>query len=339
MKKTYNILSMIFCLGFVLIMGCGEAKLADEIMINDSINQMLSYLEYDNCSIVSLGNYDSCKHMSKEVSQKEVDDVIADYLTAHPTEVILDKSVIEEGDLVIIAYEIIVDSDVRMSASKQVVKAGRVNFDTLIEQSVIGKTVGETYVIDYVNSGLKGESIECRITPKYIYTVSEVELNDAFVKEHLEYSTVDEWKVKIESDIRDNNLESAWAVALDDIIELSSFQFDRECILEHATELAFQTVIAAAQENMSMEEYVLQAYDMSEDAFYDTCYLSCEREVKEYLIIGAIAYAEEIHISDEDIGKYCVDKRMDADRISDEDRCYISYYILRDYVMQKLCSE
>lgn len=306
--------------------------------IDEQVEEMILYLDYTDCHIASIGDYYNCNALPISVSEQEVNEIIAQYLMQYPSENKSDKTCIEAGDLVIISYKIIELRATIIDVERQVVLAGEENFDSLIEQSVIGKKIGKTYSIDYHNPSLGIEDAECFITPQYIYTLSDAQLNDAFVQKYFNYSSLEEWEDSIKQELYNQKKESAWKTILGDIIKCSFFDIDQECILNQATDLAYQTQLQAIMEGLTLDEYVAQTMGISKDEFYNECYSSCLRDVQEYLIVGAIAKKEKFEVTEIELAEYCSQQGLEENSLSTEEKTYASYYILRNKVINFVCN-
>ena len=318
----------------VLLISCNSGN---PIKIDSNIHDMLPYLDYNNCHILKLCNYYTYKTNIEETVQSEVDEIVRQQLNKYPIKIKSDKAIIEQGDLAIISYSIIDGSKVLTDVKEQVVLAGNVNFDTIIEEAVVGKKIGETFTIKYTNSNYELVNAQCQITPQYIYTLSDAELNDSFVQAHFDYHSVEEWKRSIREALQNSKRQKAWSEVLNAIIKSSSFDLDEECLLDHATILAYQSEVQASLENMTLEEYVIQTMGISKEQFFEACYKSSQRDVQEYLIIGAIASKEQFEITEVEFQEYCANNGITKDDLSKEDRLYVTYHVLRNEVINLLC--
>lgn len=281
-KKILIALTLILA---VLMASCKTAS-QPPLPIHSGIEQMLEAMDYEDCHILQLGNYRACKHLPQEVGAQEADLAMKKYFNQNPPIRISDKKVMEEGDLAIISYEITAGTQTVMKVKKEVVKGGIVNFDSQIEQSVVGKTVGQAYTIPH-QLGV------CKITLQYIYTVDETaQLDDEYVRSHLDYSSMAEWKAAILKDLEAQKNEEAWQQSLRAMIAQSTFDLSEECLAEKAEELARQEQKKAVSEGWEWEEYLSEELEWTEKQFELDCSLRARQEVQEYLLVGAIAAKE-----------------------------------------------
>ena len=306
--------------------------------IDDTVKEMMAKLNFTDCYITDICNYLKHKNISAAVSDDEIEEIMRNSISRYPSENIVNKTIIEKGDLVKISYEIFNQSSSVIKVDNQVVCVGKINFDTIIEQSIEGKKVGKTYTIEYTNSSAGLINTTCDITPLYIYSLSEPEINDSFVRTHFNYNSIEEWKTAIKNDLEEEKKSTVWSETIDSIITECSFDLNDDCILEHTTTLAYQTAMQATLENLTLDTYIMQTMNMSKEEFYDICYKTCQKEVQEYLIIGAIATIENITVSDQEIDQYCKTQNLDKNDLHDEEEIYLYYYVLRDKVQNLLCS-
>ena len=288
-KKILIALTLILA---VLMASCKTAS-QPPLPIHSGIEQMLEAMDYEDCHILQLGDYRACKHLPQEVGAQEADLAMKKYFNQNPPIRISDRKVMEEGDLAIISYEITAGTQAVMRVKKEVVKGGTVNFDPQIEQSVVGKTVGQTYTIPYQNPTPEIAEGSCKITLQYIYTVDETaQLDDEYVRSHLDYSSMAEWKAAILKDLEAQKKEEAWQQSLRAMIARSSFDLNEECLAEKAEELARQEQKKAVSEGWEWEEYLSEELEWTKKQFELDCRLRARQEVQEYLLVGAIAAKE-----------------------------------------------
>lgn len=307
------------------------------VKIDEYIEKMIFQLEYQECYLLKLGDYSNCQSSSITVNRQDVKNAMYEYVKQHPVEVKTDKAVIEEGDLVRISYKILDSSEVLLDVPDEVVLAGRTNFDSLIEDSLIGRNVGQVYSIQYHNSNLETVNAHCVIVPKYIYTLSEAELNDEFVRNKIGYDSIVEWENAIQAELLEQKQESAWSAVLADIIKNSSFELDRQVILEKAADLAYQTELQATLEGQQADMYIQQTLGMSKEEFYNECYTSCQFDIQEYLVIGAIAVRERIEVKEQELQEYYKKQGLSIENLVPNEEVYAHYYVLRNKVISHVC--
>ena len=89
-------------------------------------------------------------------------------------------------------------------------------------------------------------------------------------------------------------------IVLDQLLEKFQFELDEKEISEYSIEFVRAYEVEAALYDMSLEEYYQEILQVSTDEFFEECYKECEKLVKTYLVIGAIANIEfeEIKLND-----------------------------------------
>jgi len=338
-KNTVSLLLIIL----LLISGCSAERVESETMkikkhlqVEEHIEEMIRTLEYQNCYISELGDYRKYNSKIVEIKQEEIDHVIKSELDGRPTINVLEDSVVEDGDLVMISYEIVDQGETVVKAEKETVKVGKVNFDTLIEQSVKNRKVGELYSIQYSNTKMGLHDAVCYIKPLYIYTLIPAELNDRFVQTHFDYKTVDEWKNAIRKDLEEEKITLAWDGFIDYIVESSDFELDEGILYDRAAELALQTEGRAIAENMTMDEYTMRTMGFSEAQFYHQCYSICKKNIQEYLLVGAIASSSSLNVSNQEFQEYCLENDLDKGNLPEEEKIYVYYYVLKNEIIKMI---
>ncbi len=337
MKQRKIVFAIIITISTILICSCNSHEVAP-LPIDNTIAAMIEYMGYPDCHISKLGDYTTHKILPSLVTETEVNELMQKYVDQYPKEIILNKSTVELNDLLMISFEIIDQSEIIMQVKKQVVKAGTVNFDTNIESSLIGKTVGKPYTINYDNANMNLTNATCTITPLYIYRIEQNTLDDDFTQEHFDYNSVNEWKTAIKEELEKNNLNTAWTNSLDYIIENSSFILNQDCLLEKATNLAYQSAFQATTTGQTLDGYIEQTMGISKDEFYAKCYTSCQRDIQEFLIIGAIASKESLFVTSQELDDYCSKNNLNKETLPEEEKRYVVYHILRNEIMQLLCT-
>lgn len=337
MKYSISLLLIIL----LLLSGCSTVqsdtiKIKNHLVLEEHIEEMIQTLDYQNCYILELGDYSKYNSKIAEIKQEEIDYVIKSELEDRPIINVLEDSVVEDGDLVMISYEIVDQGRTVVKAEKETVKVGKVNFDKLIEQSVENRKVGELYSIRYNNTKMGLHDAVCHIKPLYIYTVIPAELNDHFVQTHFGYKTVDEWKNAIRKDLEEEKIAHAWDGFIDYIVESSDFELDEATLYDRAAELALQAEGQAIAENMTMDEYTMRTMGFSEVQFYHQCYSICQKNVQEFLLVGAIAAAESLKVTNQKFQEYCLKNDLVKGNLPEEEKIYVYYYVLRNEIIKMI---
>lgn len=103
------------------------------------------------------------------------------------------------------------------------------------------------------------------------------------------------------------------------------FLFLSACSLRHTSPLPLNESVVHLLEIMGYHDCnILSLADYETLATqYEVCYDKCEDDIKLYLVIGAIAYCEDIHMDTSTFESYCLSYGLDPLSINEEDSCYI----------------
>ena len=139
----------------------------------------------------------------------------------------IEDRAVEDGDMTTIDFEGFVDG-VAFEGGKGTdypLTIGSHSFIDTFEEQLIGKNIGEetevnvTFPEEYHAEELKGKPALFKVTIKEIKKKELPELDDEFVEEVSEFSTVDEYKESISNNIKEKKENEAKAAKEDAVIE------------------------------------------------------------------------------------------------------------------------
>ncbi|MBP3729357.1 MAG: hypothetical protein J6H18_03730 [Lachnospiraceae bacterium] len=198
-----------------------------------------------------------------------------------PTVIKLDKEVLEEGDLVRIAYRAFTDSLYLDPKPIEIpCRCGAEGFPPreAIQASVTpGRRVGETYRIDYTDAPYAmEETVYCEITLLYIYRLEAAELNDEFVRTHTEFSSVQAWReALIKAEMGHQAVPEAWQEAKKALLADAVFELDEGRL--QSLQREWPRAKALAQEYLLIqavaEHYGIRAGEAQIQAYADKHYI------------------------------------------------------------------
>lgn len=278
---------------------------------------------------------------NEEDVQAQMDSILSNYTT---TNQIKDRAV-TDSDTVNIDYVGKVDGKEFEggSATGSTVTIGVTNFiDGFLDQ-LVGHTPGETFDIqvtfpeDYGKEDLNGKDAIFTITLNYIEEKVVPQMSDDFVKENLSesygYNTVDELKASIQKSLIQNQEYSyVWQAMLDDAsfteVPAAVTEFERGQMLQYYTNSAKQYGMELA----TLLSYY--GYDDA-DAFLDANGEQIENDCKTLLCVQAIAEAEGMTATDEEIASALGAEDI-AEYVTFYGHGYLSQYVLQNKVTQLL---
>lgn len=121
---------------------------------------------------------------------------------------------------------------------------------------------------------------------------------------------------------------------IQELIEKSLFNLDRNFILNYAEVVYYEYKDMAIGYGSSIEEFVRDFFNENMDQFYERCCNEAEKEIKRFLVIGAIANEINVVVSDKDIEKKY--ENLDVDTLSDSDITMYKYQLLEEKVLDYL---
>ena len=155
------------------------------------------------------------------------------------------------------------------------------------------------------------------------YGIEEVTLD--FIEDHFDLSSYDdfrEWISKRElSHKKYVDTEQCREDVLGRLEEGAEFDMDQEEVAKHSLEIVTGYASMAEADGLTIEEYCEQELQTPYEDFFDMCYEEGEQEIKDYLLIGAVAAKEYGDVTEEMIkGSF-----SEEDGEIDIYRCYLDW--------------
>ena len=133
------------------------------------------------------------------------------------------------------------------------------------------------------------------------YGIEEVTLD--FIEDHFDLSSYDEfreWISKRElSHKKYVDTEQCREDVLGRLEEGAEFDMDQEEVAKHSLEIVTGYASMAEADGLTIEEYCEQELQTPYENFFDMCYEEGEQEIKDYLLIGAVAAKEYGDVTEE----------------------------------------
>ncbi len=325
MKKISSIL--VVTMGLALLSGCGKAN--SQKKLDDMIDKYASYC--------TLGDYKGIEYnaISTEVTddliQQQVDSLLSSYATTN----YVTSGTAKLGDTVNIDFIGRVDGvefeGGNSNGAGYDLTLGSGTFIDDFEDQIVGHKVGDVFDVnatfpeDYTpNPDLAGADAIFEVTLNSIQETVYPEYTDAFVASYTDASTIEEY----EKQIRDNLIESyKTSDENTNKTTLITAVIDNATINEYPTqdmEKLIDSTISEVEEyaknyNTDLATYVSVYYGFSgEEEFREYISNMVESYMKEKIVICAIAKAEKISATDDEI-KAKKQELMDSYGITDED--------------------
>lgn len=301
MKKSLlilGVLSLVVCLT-----GCGSQS---EIRAEDYI----TLGEYKGLSVTRMAT-----DVAEEDIQAELDSMLAGSST---TEEITDRTDVQEGDIVNIDYTGTLNGEVFDGGSSQgfELEIGSHRFIDGFEEGLIGANVGDTVTLnlkfpdEYTNNpDLAGKDVVFAVKVNSIGKKVKPKLNDSFIKEVTEgeYTTVDDYKDYLYAEMERGNVEYADSVMY---TELWNQVVGNATIKKDIPQEYLQLKIDKMTENaksyaeaygMDFNSFLTNYMGLDEAGFIEETSKYAETAAKESLVLQAIAKAEGIEVTKEEM--------------------------------------
>lgn len=280
---------------------------------------------------VTLGEYKGLEVeiSAPEVTEEDIDRFITQVLAANPELVpITDRSIAETGDVVNVDFEGKIDGEAFEggTAAGYQITLGAGGFIDGFEEGIIGMEVGETKDLDlafpdpYLNNpDLAGTPVVFTITLNSINTQKEAELTDEYVAGlPIEgCSTVEDFREYVRDglaqqaqeyyEVNKENFKIDAVMAK--VAENTSFEEIPQGMLDRMREAVTETMTSRAQMyGQELADYVAEAYNCTADTYEDAILQQAQQAAEQYLMVGAIAEAEGIQITDEKLEEHLAEE-------------------------------
>lgn len=207
---------------------------------------------------------------------------------------------------------------------------GSHSFIDTFEEQLIGVKIGEetkvnvTFPEDYQAKELAGKPAVFQVTVKEIKEKELPKLDDEFAQDVSEFSTLAEYKADIKKRLTEEKKEAAkkekQSKAVEKAVENASMDIPEAMVLAQIDRMMEDIEQRLKQQGLSLEAY-LQYMGTTPDQYMETLKPEAVVRIKNSLVLEAIAKAEQIAVSEEDldaeIDKMAAMYRMEADQLKE----------------------
>ena len=308
-KISRKLISLLLLMSIVFVLaGCGaKSKVPDEY-------------NYDLSKYVKLGQYEGLEYSKADtsVTDAEIEESIQEDLELYASMQENPEGTAKAGDIVNIDYKGSVDGVEGENMSDEGHNLPLTENSGFIDgfaDAIIGHKVGENFDIKVTfpdpypnNTDLSGKEAVFNITINYIVP----ELSDDFVKEYYEdeeITTVAELKEHIREELSAEKAESSPEEETSDlfqqILENSEFpELPEEEIQKKKEKMISSYKDMAAEYGMEYSDLLSMYFGMTEEDFENEASDTAENQVKQELVLYALADALGIKITDKEYTKY-----------------------------------
>lgn len=323
-KKKTIILCSLFCLAIIMIAVSIKDCNKEKIIIAECVQQLLFENDIKESCIVNLADYQAISYNQTEyesVTKEEVEFLINLELDNHSVIKKVNRSIVEDGDYIYFDYTVYSGGNLINCVNNDFICVGRGDFNEMLEEAMIGSRVDEEFIVelnisdDRMGAQQIGKIAEFHIYVKSINEYITPEVTNEFVKNNYSEEGLKtakeffDWIKKLCQQNKDNEIYiKNKNNIINELIAKSKFEIKKEEIGTYSYNIYEKYErIAYIYGYNSVDRYYQEVLKLTEDEFFNMCYIEGEREIKEYLLIGAIAVKENMMITNEELEKYCIE--------------------------------
>ncbi len=263
---------------------------------------------------VKLGDYESIEleKIEYNVTDEMVDAELKRAQEANGRVIDAGDREVQTGDILTIDYAGFADGEQFNggTANGQTLEIGSNTFISGFEDQLVGKKKGEevevnvTFPEEYHEESLKGKPATFKVTIHEIKTKELPELDDEFAKDVSEFDTLDEYKADIKS-----KLEESYASqekidkenrVVEKVVELAEVDIPEGMIKSQIDSEVADFEYRMRMQGLELDKY-LQYTGMNIESLREQLRPVAEKRVKGDLVLEAIACAEKIEVSEDEL--------------------------------------
>jgi len=263
---------------------------------------------------VTLGQYKDFDIEKKvaEVTDEEIAEELKRVQEQNARTITVEDRAIADGDIAVIDYEGFCDGKAFEGGKGEnfELTIGSHSFVDTFEEQLIGKNVGDecevnvTFPEQYHSADLAGKAAMFKVSVKGLKTKELPELNDEFAEEVSDFDTLAEYKedtAKKLQERKQKTLDSAYQEeVLNKAAEAASLEVPEMMVDYQAEQMVNEYAQRLQMQGLSMDMYMKytgQTADTLKEQMMDQARI----RIRNSLVLEAIAAAENIEITDEDI--------------------------------------
>lgn len=265
---------------------------------------------------VALGEYKGLEvtEKSTEVTDEELQEELKRLQERHAELIVLEEGTAEPGDIAVIDYEGFVDGEAFEGgkAEKHSLELGSGTFIPGFEDQVVGMAKGEekdvnvTFPEEYHAEHLAGKEAVFKVKLHDIKRKNLPELDDEFAKDVSEFDTLEEFKEDLKKRLTEQKERERDLALESDVIEKAAANAEVD-IPQAMIETEIDRMVREFENRLRMQGMNLELYyqfsGQDEAALREQMKEEAEKRVRSSLVLEAIANAEDVKVSDEDINE------------------------------------
>ena len=265
---------------------------------------------------VTLGQYKGIEVEKKdtEVTEEEITEELDRMRNQNARTITVEDRAVQDGDMTVIDFEGFVDGEPFPGGKGE-------NYDLTIgsgafipgfEDALIGAEIGKekeinvTFPEDYHAEDLKGKPAVFKVTVKSVKVKELPEADDEFAQDVSDFNTLEEYKADLKAKLVEKKEREAAAekenAVVDKIVENAQMEIPEPMIEYQVRQMADDFVRRIQQQGLTVEQY-FQFTGMSADKMMEQFRPNALKRIQNRLVLEAIAEAEAIEVSAEEIEK------------------------------------
>ncbi len=253
--------------------------------------------------------------------------------------VAVEDRAVEDGDMTVIDFEGFVDGEAFEGGkgTDYPLTIGSHSFIDTFEDQLIGKNIGEevtvnvTFPNEYHAEALQGKPAMFKVTVKEIKKKELPELDNDFVEDVSEFSTVDEYKASIKTKLEIKKVESAKNAKEDAVIEKliegAKMELPDAMVDSQVRQMAEDFARRISAQGISIEQY-FQYTGLTADKLLEQMKPQAVKRIQSRLVLEAVAEKENFEVTEDDLNKeiedmataYSMDVEMLKELLTDADK-------------------
>lgn len=283
---------------------------------------------------VTLGTYKGVEVEKKdvEVTEDEIMAKINRELEQNSRMITVDDRAVQSGDIAVIDFEGFVDGNAFEGGKGEdySLTIGSHSFIDNFEDQLIGKNTGDevevnvTFPEEYQAKELAGKPALFKVKIKEIKLKELPVLDDEFAQDVSEFDTLDAYKENIKATIKETKEKELKTAkeneVVDKIIEKAVMDIPEPMITAQANQIAEDFAQRMKYQGLSIEQY-FQYTGMDSKKFFESLRPQAVKRIQSRLVLEAVAKAEKIEVSEEELEKELADMatayQMEADKLKE----------------------
>lgn len=283
---------------------------------------------------VELGTYNGVEVEKTDitVTEEDINAEIDKEREQNSRIITVEDRAVEDGDMTVIDFEGFVDG-VAFEGGKGTdypLTIGSHSFIDTFEEQLIGKNIGEevevnvTFPEEYHAEELKGKPALFKVTVKEIKKKELPELDNDFVEDVSEFSTVEEYKESIRKNLEEKRADEAKSAkedaVIDKIIEEAKMDIPDPMIDTQVRQMAQDFSRRLSAQGLSIEQY-FQYTGLTAEMLAEQMKPQALKRIQSRLVLEAIAQKENFEVTEEEMEKEIADMatayQMEADKLKE----------------------